>query len=411
MLSGDFRFLSFLQGGVESSTHRRLDGLRLDIVHATRHDEFALSDYRLLSHFGLRTVRESARWHLIEQTKGIYDFRSLTPVLDAAAQTDSEVILDLLHFGWPDHVDCLSEQFPHEFARFARAVAKYLGSRPEPLKYVAAINEISFLSWAGGAAGCLNPCRMDCAQQFKRNLVRAAVLASEVLLSELPGVRLIAPEPVIHIVANSTREDDLRRTQNHLRAQYEAWDMLSGRLDPELGGKAEYLDILGVNFYDRNQWVHDGARLNPGDPQYRPFRDMLQEVWTRYQRPLFVSETGAEDDRRADWFNYVCEEVYQAIAAGVPVKGICLYPILNHPGWDDDRHCHNGLFDYPDAAGSREVCQPLAEAILAQRQRFTPTDLPSYDITSFGHTMPVSPSMGLRFSTAATFDEPLCKNP
>jgi hypothetical protein len=52
-----------------------------------------------------------------------------------------------------------------------------------------------------------------------------------------------------------------------------------------------------------------------------------------------------------------------AMANGVPVEGICLYPILNHPGWDDDRHCYNGLFDYADATGRREAFGPLADEI------------------------------------------------
>ncbi len=51
---------------------------------------------------------------------------------------------------------------------------------------------------------------------------------------------------------------------------------------------------------------------------------------------------------------------------GVPVEGICLYPIVNHPGWDDNRHCHNGLWDYPNEAGEREIYVPLAEEIKLQ---------------------------------------------
>ena len=58
---------------------------------------------------------------------------------------------------------------------------------------------------------------------------------------------------------------------------------------------------------------------------------------------MFISETGAEDDARASWFDYIADEVENAISLGVPIQGLCLYPILNHPGWDDDRHCHNGL--------------------------------------------------------------------
>jgi hypothetical protein len=52
------------------------------------------------------------------------------------------------------------------------------------------------------------------------------------------------------------------------------------------------------------------------------------------------------------------------------VKGICLYPILNHPGWEDDRHCHNGLWDYPDETGEREIYRPLAEELGKQSYEF-----------------------------------------
>jgi hypothetical protein len=59
----------------------------------------------------------------------------------------------------------------------------------------------------------------------------------------------------------------------------------------------------------------------------------------------------------------VCEEVHAASQSGVPIEGICLYPIVNHPGWEDDRHCHNGLCDYADEAGEREIYRPLGDEL------------------------------------------------
>ena len=55
---------------------------------------------------------------------------------------------------------------------------------------------------------------------------------------------------------------------------------------------------------------------------------------------------------------------------GVPVHGLCLYPILNYPGWDDDRHCQSGLWGYPGPAGEREIHLPLAEELARQAARF-----------------------------------------
>jgi beta-glucosidase/6-phospho-beta-glucosidase/beta-galactosidase len=97
---------------------------------------------------------------------------------------------------------------------------------------------------------------------------------------------------------------------------------------------------------------------------------MVKEVYDRYQRPLFIAETGIENDYRPRWFRYVATEVFEAMKAGVQVEGICLYPIVNHPGWDDDRHCHNGLWDYPDENGRREIYQPLADEVQRQREEF-----------------------------------------
>ena len=77
-------FSSFLMGGFESSSHRRADGRQLDLIAATRHDERALDDYRMVAGAGLRTARDALRWHLIETAPGRYDWSSFLPMLRAA---------------------------------------------------------------------------------------------------------------------------------------------------------------------------------------------------------------------------------------------------------------------------------------------------------------------------------------
>ncbi len=363
-------FQSFLQAGFECSTHWNRNGKRLDLLASTQHDCFAAEDFDRVRAFGLSTVRTSLRWHLIERTRGSYDFSSIEEVLNVADAKGIEVILDILHFGWPDFVDVFSPEFLDDFNRFTFAVARYLARRGTPLPYLAPVNEVSYLSWAGGEKGCIGPFETNRGHELKKILICAAANACKILLRELPGVRLLAPEPVIHIVGNPAIPGDEEEATRYTYAMYESWDMLSGRMDPELGGRPEYLDIIGVNFYERNEWIHNSLPITRDHPQWRPFRDILIEVWERYRRPLMVSETGTEDDARPGWLHYICNEVRAAMRHGVPVHGICLYPILNHPGWDDDRHCCNGLFDYADEVGNREVYQPLANAILAEQRNF-----------------------------------------
>jgi len=400
-------FRSFFQAGFECSTHKLRDGKRLDLLRSTHHDRFASKDYQRIRRLGIRTIRIAARWHLIEEIPGTYEFDSLALVLDAAAETHTEVLLDLLHFGWPNHIDVFSKHFPARFARFTFALTQYLKRRQCSPRAFAPINEISFLSWGGGDKGCINPHAKDRGHELKRNLVRAAAAASEILLNEIPNARLISPEPVIHIVGDPAIPGDEAEAAMYTEAQFQAWDMLCGRMSPELGGKPEYLGVLGVNFYDRNEWVHNSSVLTRDDSRYRPFRAILHEVWDRYQRPIFVSETGTEDCGRADWFNYVCDEVFAARGVGIPVHGICLYPILNHPGWEDDRHCHNGLFDYADADGNRETYWALADALLSQQQRFAETKQFIYDSQEHRPDLSFSSSLGIRIPTSPASNESL----
>jgi beta-glucosidase/6-phospho-beta-glucosidase/beta-galactosidase len=358
-------FRSFFLGGFECSTHRLRTGRRLDLLEGTRHAELAASDYRLLQRFGILTARDGFRWHLIERAPHRYDFSSAIPMLGAARDTDMEVIWDLWHYGWPDEIDIFSAAFVDRFAAFAREAAKVISDYTE-VPLISPINEISFFSWAGGEGGIFNPFAKHRGDEVKRQLVRASIEAIDAIREVNPATRFFQIDPIINVVPRSDRPEDRANAEGYRLSQFVAWDMIAGRVEPQLGGSEQNLDVVGVNYYIHNQFVWEGGMIVPSDPRYRHVGSMIEEVYRRYQRPVFVAETGIEDDTRPAWLRYMCREVFSAIAAGVPVAGICLYPILNHPGWDDDRHCYNGMFDYADAAGARDVFQPLADELARQ---------------------------------------------
>jgi hypothetical protein len=228
---------------------------------------------------------------------------------------------------------------------------------------------MSFLAWAGGDMRCMNPFEAARGVELKAQLVRATIEAIEAIRDVLPSARFLSPEPVINIVAPPERPNLWARVESDNLLQYQAWDMLTGRVWPSLGGHPKYLDVIGVNFYPDNQFLPDGTVIWRGDVRYKPFSEILVEVWRRYERPMIVSETGSEGDERVPWLRYVADECIASMRSGCELHGVTLYPVLNHPGWADGRHCHNGLWDYADERGHRAADPGLRSEIERQTPR------------------------------------------
>jgi hypothetical protein len=375
-------FASFFMGGFECSTHWSRHGYRHDLIVSTRHDELALADYRRMRGIGMRTARDGFRWHAIEPEPGRYDFSSARAMIRASREADVQVVWDLLHFGWPEHVDVFAPAFPDRFEAYAAAAARTLREEGVTAPMVAPVNEISFLSFAGGEAGFFNPFAHGRGNDLKAQLVRCAIRGSRAVRAVSPGARLVHTDPIIHVRARPDRPEDAEAAEAHRRAQFESWDMIAGRARPELGGSPDLLDVLGVNYYVHNQWYvpgGHGSMILPSSREYRPVWEILVEVHERYRRPLFIAETGIEEAVRPTWLAYISHEGREAMRRGVDLHGICLYPIVNHPGWDDDRHCQNGLWDYADDRGERAIYEPLAREIERQKGLMERIGDPAFD--------------------------------
>jgi beta-glucosidase/6-phospho-beta-glucosidase/beta-galactosidase len=343
-------FRSFWIAGFECSCQINSHGRRVDMTAALRHDELAAEDYALLRSVGIRTARDGVRWHLVDRG-GSYDFSSFAPMVKAARDTGIQVIWDVCHYGWPDELDLFSAAFLDRFARFAKAVAHFLKEESEGPLMFAPVNEINFFAWAATRA-LIYPYAFGRDGEMKRQLVRAAIVAAEAILEVDSHARLVYPEPMIHNVPPRKNPELTEPARRQYESQFEAWDMIGGRIEPELGGDPRFLDIIGVNYYAANQWeVPGGTKLHwdagSNDERWVPLPALLQKVYERYHRPIFMAETSHYGTGRAAWLGEVAEGVYQARQQGVPMEGVCLYPILDRFDWEDPTHFHNsGLFDY-----------------------------------------------------------------
>lgn len=362
-------FETFFIAGFECATHRRRDGLRVDSIAAQQHDRWAARDYAMLAEHAFGAARDGLRWHLAEPVRGSYDWSSWLPQLRGARDAGVRVIWDLWHYGTPDWLGIFERGFPDRFAEFARAAAEVHRREVDAAPVWCPLNEISFYAFIAGDCGEFHPWARGRGDELKRQLVRAGVAAAHALRTVDPRARIVWCEPAIHVTPDGTTPDAFAAAERKRLSQFEALDMLIGRAAPELGGQPGLVDAVGLNFYPHNQSIGDRGHIPLGHHAWRPLSAILAEYHARYGRPLFVAETGAEGCGRTAWLHYVCGEVEQAIAAGVPVEAICWYPITDYHGWDDGRTCPTGLFGLPDAHGRRAVHPPLAREFAAQRGR------------------------------------------
>lgn len=306
---------------------------------------------------GMSVVRDAARWHLIEKTPGVFDFSSFMPMLQAGQLHGMQVIWDICHYGLPDDVDLLSSEFVVRFTDYAAALATFIKDNSTEIPFYCPFNEISFFSWAAGEEGWISPFLKKCGAPVKQQLVRACISAADAIWQVDSRARLVYVDPIIHVHPPRDRPDLIEAARLYNESQYEALDMFIGRINPELGGHPRYLDMIGVNFYHSNQWEYGGERLRwedePRDERWVPLHKLLDDMHRRYGRPLFIAETSHVGVGRARWITEVADEVCIALQAGVPVLGVCLYPVIDRPDWEDENHWHNsGVWDFKKDKGT-----------------------------------------------------------
>jgi hypothetical protein len=361
-------FRSFFFAGFECATGYNVHGEWFDQIAATQHDRFVEEDYRRLRDVNIYAVREAIRWPRVD-VGGVYDFRSVKPFLKAARRHGQEIIWDLFHYGYPDDVDLFSDLFPRRFADYCHAAARFIGSEQAGPWYFTPVNEPSFMAWAAGDQGRFAPHCRGRAGELKVALARAGIAGINAIRAALPQARIVNVDPICRMVPPVNRPELAAETEHFNQMMvFESMDMLCGRVLPELGGSRGHLDIVGINYYWTNQWEfgRDEQPLADDDPRRVPVSELVRQVWERYGGDILITETAHVNGKRPDWLRHVSEEAESLLDERVPLRGVCLYPILGMPEWHA-RHQWTpmGLWDleHRDTILHRKMYFPMLEAL------------------------------------------------
>jgi hypothetical protein len=372
-------FSSFWMGGYECTDKLNAFGNRVDFLSVTGHLEVLDADYKLLHPFNIKTVREGIRWSQVEKSPYQYDWSTVALMIRHGKKNNIQQIWDLCHFGFPDDLTPLHPLFARRFASLCRAFVQFYRSQdPHSRLIITPINEVSFISWLGGEVRGTTPYCIGQGWEVKYALMRAYIEGVAALKEADPSILILTTEPSVQMVPSLNADsEEIEEAMLAHEEQFQAVDILTGRMCPDLGGSPDYLDILGMNYYYNNQWVVSTkqflpwANLDP-DPRWQSFRMRILESYARYEKPVVVSETSHSREDRPHWIRFITEECAAVIRQGIPLWGICLYPIIDRPDWDHFSPWHaSGLWDAVltlEGPPQRVLYQPYAKALLECQQ-------------------------------------------
>lgn len=323
-----------------------------------RHDQFAASghyerlekDLEDVAGLGIRIVRYGMPWRLTEVAPGRYDWGLWDRALAACRRAGLEPVVDLCHFGLPDHRSgFLDAGWVEDFGRYVDAfLARY-----RDVRWFTPVNEPGITALLSGLLGWWNDRRASPADWARvlANVTLANLEAMARVRADRGGWWIGAEGFGIPVAVAPGQEAEVARRR---ALGWLVWDLHLG-LEP-LPEAAAALDAVERAVRERIARLATRERVIAGHDVY-PTAPMavggpappwsvderldLYEAearrWhARYGLPFWVSETSNLSlplDDQVPWLRGMVARLDRLRADGLPVRGLCWYSRGDQVDW------------------------------------------------------------------------------
>ena len=341
--------------GLECSYPTVQGGRRRDELEETGHYARWAEDFELCREIGARYIRYGLPYYKMHLGPGQYDWSFADEVLPAVWDKGLIPIADLCHFGVPDWVGGFQNtEWPQHFAEYCSAFA----DRYPWIKYYTPVNEMLVCARFSGKEGGWNEQEKSEGAMIRAhaNMCRATLLAIPEILRRRPDAVFIQSEVAEAFVPLAPGGQDTADFHNEFR--FITFDHLYGRSPSALvqrhlfdhgldqddldwflqhGKRAAAHCVMGTDYYGANEKVvrSDGSRHSQGE--MLGWHAIVHEYYTRYRRPLMLTETNAVDDgngKSADWLEQTWGQAHHLRHQGIPVIGYTWFSLTDQIDWD-----------------------------------------------------------------------------
>jgi hypothetical protein len=317
--------------------------VRVDQLAASEHLRHQDDDLASVAGLGVALWRYGMPWRLSEPQPGVYDWELWDQALAACERHDLVPIVDLCHFGLPDHASGFCE--PEWIEGFCRYVDAFLDRYRSPMLFTP-VNEPMITASCSGYLGFWNDRRASRADYFRA--LAHVTLANLEAVARIDADRNgwwigaegfgchIAVTPDDEAAASEARALEQLVWDLHFAVEPPAavadfYDVVDDRLldrIANLAGPTERV-VAGHDFYPVSVTVH-GRRAEPLSIDERiDAYELEARAWhARYGRPFWVAETsnlGLDVHDGPRWFEGIVACLDRLRADGLPARGLCWY--------------------------------------------------------------------------------------
>lgn len=325
--------------------------VRVDELAASDHLARQDDDLAAVAALGVRWWRYGMPWRSTEREPGTYDWSAWDRALAACDRHGLVPIVDLCHFGLPDHyAGFVDARWVEGFVRYVDA---FLARYREPM-FFTPVNEPMITAMFSAHLGMWND-RCRSRDDFFRALANVTLANLEAIarvVADRDGWWIGAEGFGCHLAANADAEPaaDAARALEQL-----VWDLHFGVEPPaEAADVFDVVDdarlaridaltaparhaIAGHDFYPVSVTLHGGdARELSIDDRIAAYGREARRWHGRYGRPFWVSETsnlGLPVDDGPAWLARIVAAVDHLRADGLPAHGVCWYSRGDQYNW------------------------------------------------------------------------------
>lgn len=325
--------------------------VRVDELAASGHLDRQDADLADVAALGVRIWRYGMPWRLVEPEPGAYDWSLWDQALAACERHGLVPVVDLCHFGLPDHHAGFCE--PGWIDGFLRYVDAFLARYSAPM-FFTPVNEPMITALCSGRLGIWNDRRSS-----RADFLRALAHVTLANLEAIARVRAdrggwwigaegfgcqVAVTPEDEEAAAAARAHDQLVWDLHFGVEPPAsvadvFDVVDDAVLARIAARAAPADrvVAGHDFYPVSVTVH-GRRDEPLtiDERVAAYEREARAWHARYQRPFWVAETsnlGLDVGDGPAWLDRLVVALDRLRADGLPMRGVCWYSRGDQYDW------------------------------------------------------------------------------